>query len=410
MKSNLLIFLFSAISFFAASGSCSLQFQVNQPISCHGDCNGTLQVFPTGIPPFTYVWAPNVSTTNLATGLCTGIYTVQITDNTGCTAASSFTLTEPAVLSYNLTYNGIPCDSSCNGTASVHATGGSPPYYYLWCNGSTTSTASNLCAGNYCVSVSDSHGCSATTSFTLTQPTAISAYSQLTSVPDCYNSCNGSAVANAIGGTSPYSYHWCSGQSAQISTSLCVGMCCVTVTDSRGCTATSCVTVTAPPLLSIASLVPHNPSCISCCDGWIQATVIGGTGLLSYYWTGPNGFGSISQNPINLCAGFYTLCVTDANGCTACDTITLYDPPSFVNEQPNNFGMEIYSSHNHILFKINGMNSSEIIIYNVLGKEMLRKKLSDNKIEIEKGNLDSGVYFVVMEMEKGRVVGKFVKD
>ncbi|MBK6836827.1 MAG: hypothetical protein IPG89_22230 [Bacteroidetes bacterium] len=98
-------------------------------------------------------------------------------------------------------------------------------------------------------------------------------------------------------------------------TNLCPGVTQVNVTDANGCLVTQTVAIPLPPIPTIA-ISATNTSCQTNCNGSASATVTGGTGGYTYQWIGPSiASGSTSSNPIGMCAGFYTLAVTDAIGC-----------------------------------------------------------------------------------------------
>ncbi len=101
---------------------------------CFGDTSGTATYTPTsGSAPYTYVWTPNVSTTSTASNLGAGVYSVACTDNFGCTANFTFTITEPPNVPIVGSITGV--SPICNGGSSAliaSATGGAPPYTYQW--------------------------------------------------------------------------------------------------------------------------------------------------------------------------------------------------------------------------------------------------------------------------------------
>lgn len=146
---------------------------------------------------------------------------------------------------------------------------------------------------------------------------------QVTTTPViCNGQCNGTATAYPYGGTPPYSYFWGNGDTTQTSGGFCAGTYLVSITDSVGCQATGFFTIgTPPPLFVFHNVVPA--SCSACCDGSITPNVSGGTGSVTYSWTGPNSYTSSQANITGLCVGTYTLCVTDANGCTSCSSATV---------------------------------------------------------------------------------------
>lgn len=135
----------------------------------------------------------------------------------------------------------VSCNGSTDGSLTATANGGTSPYTYQWSNGATTSGISSLAAGVYTITVSDVSGSTATASSTVTEPTAIT-----TSITVVDESCgnDGSATANTLGGTNPYSYLW----SGSVSTSnsingLSSGNYSVTIVDASSCSIVESFTV-----------------------------------------------------------------------------------------------------------------------------------------------------------------------
>ena len=96
-----------------------------------------------------------------ASGLCAGTYTVTATDANGCTKTTSVTLTEPQVLTVDITSNtNLICSSDCNATASSIGAGGTPPYAYNWSGGQVGSDPIDLCFGMNIVTLTDARNCS----------------------------------------------------------------------------------------------------------------------------------------------------------------------------------------------------------------------------------------------------------
>ena len=113
-----------------------------------------------------------------------------------------------------------------NGSATVVAAGGNPPYAYLWSDGQNTPTALNLVAGSYTVIVSDGNGCTGTAVVTISQPaTAIDVTGVITNVT-CKGGTDGAIDISVVGGTSPYNYIWHNGSTMQdISRITCRSIC-----------------------------------------------------------------------------------------------------------------------------------------------------------------------------------------
>lgn len=140
------------------------------PVTCSSLGSATVSV-TGGTAPYTYSWAPTGGNSPTANNLSAGIYTVSVTDNTGCTVSANAIITSTA----NLIVNTIATPDSCpspTGSVSVFATGGQPPYSYLWMPGNyTSSSVSNLPAGSYTVTVTDGAGCVISAMATITVST-----------------------------------------------------------------------------------------------------------------------------------------------------------------------------------------------------------------------------------------------
>jgi hypothetical protein len=140
----------------------------------------------------------------------------------------------------------------------------------------------------------------------------------------CGQTCNGLAQANATG-QGALSYLWQPGNlTTQQITALCPGSYTVTVTDSVGCVVIDSVNiVTVAPLVVWISNVT-DPTCVGCADGCADGNASGGTPGYTYVWTPPN---AVSMNYCGMSDSIiYTLCVTDANGCTVCADTSVNDP------------------------------------------------------------------------------------
>jgi len=134
--------------------------QIMAPL-CHDDCNGTAAIqINSGNPPYTYLWNTGATTSSIS-GLCAGSYTVTVTDNLSCISIQTLDLANPTVISHTTVPLNLPCVEACVGTVTVNTSGSTPPYSYLWSNGQTTNPATDLCVGNFSVTITDSHNCTA---------------------------------------------------------------------------------------------------------------------------------------------------------------------------------------------------------------------------------------------------------
>lgn len=290
-----------------------------------GTCNGSITLNPTGgTGPYTYVWAPGGQTTSSITGQCAGLYTVTITDANSCTQTLVLPVSNVnSTMSLSATSTNITCNSSCDGTATVAVSGGVAPFTYLWSNGSTNDTITNLCPGTYLVQVTDASGCVSTAAVIITQPPSLAVSFAFITNESCPGSCNGTITAIVSGGTLPYGYNWSNTQTTAAATNLCNGNYSVTVQDAAGCTITQNATITSPVVMTFSNPNVTNSSCNTVADGAIDITVNGGTLPYTFQWNGPNSFTASTEDLTNILSGTYTVIVTDAGGCQISDTITV---------------------------------------------------------------------------------------
>lgn len=298
------------------------------PVSCNGVCDGTASVTAVGgNPPYTYLWLPDSQTTIGVTGLCAGTYTVIVTGTLGCDDTATVVVADPGPITANVTSTDVSCNGVCDGTATVTPTGGNSPYTYQWGTVpvQTTPTATNLCFGTYDVTVTDANNCTAVFTANVGDQASIVITTTQTNA-SCNGVCDGTATLNVTGGVAPYTFLWPSNNTTPTDTGLCAGVYAVTVTDSNGCQATEFVTITEPaPIVGNGTVT--NESCGGTCNGSIALASTGGTAPYSYLWSPGN---QTTDTITGLCAGTYTVTITDANACTAVETYTITSPPAIV--------------------------------------------------------------------------------
>ncbi len=278
-------------------------------------CTGTATANPTPAGSYTYSWNPSGQTTQTATNLCAGTYTVTVS---GSCLTGTTTVTVPN--SANLTSTSVQTNILCNGgtgDATVTPNGGQGPYTYSWSpSGGTSATASGLSAGSYTCTVTDANGCTTTQVANITQPPVLGVTMANVNVL-CNGQTTGSSTASVTGGSPNYTYAWSpSGGNAASATNLAAGNYTLTVTDANGCVQTQPVTITQPAALTNAMTVVNVGCSVT---GSATANISGGTGPYTYSWS--NSVFTAADN--NLAPGSYTVTVTDANGCTLVDSATI---------------------------------------------------------------------------------------
>ena len=296
-------------------------------VTCNGSHNGSIVLAPTGgnAGGYTYTWsAPAVSTTNSASGLVPGPYTITITDSKGCDTTFTVTITQPNFLSVTMSSTNVMCNGNCNGTGTGSVKGGTLPYVYGWSNGGVDSSIVNLCPNTYTLNVTDGNGCPTSGTVTITEPPALTVFMSQTN-DSCFSGSDGTATMNVGGGTPTYAYSWSGGLTTSSVNGLSVGKYIVTATDQNSCTILDSVTITQPQKLNITQSIA-NSTCNGDCNGADTTTVTGGTAPYTYSWSN----GGTNSIGIGLCATTYTVVVTDANKCSISADTTIGQPAPIV--------------------------------------------------------------------------------
>jgi gliding motility-associated-like protein len=295
------------------------------PAACHNQASGSAAAGGNGgTPPYQFIWSTGSSLPTLS-GLLAGNYTVTVTDAAGCTTSSTATITQPPPISATVTHQPARCAGTSTGSATAMAVGGTGALTYTWNTlpPQTGTTAVDLPAQSYTVTIVDANGCAQTLTTTVTEPPPLFNTIQATGV-DCYGGDTGSAAAQTSGGTPGYTYVWSTPlpQTNPTATSLPAGSYQVTITDANNCLLTQTATIGQPqPLQTSSTTTPA--TCHDASDGSIAVTSVGGTPAYSYLWS--NG---VSGSPLSgVGTGTYTATATDANGCTSTTTATLSAPP-----------------------------------------------------------------------------------
>ncbi len=278
-----------------------------------------------------------------------GTYCATATDFNGCTLESCFDLIAPTEIELALTsseFNGfnIACFGDNSGSINLMISGGNPDYSVLWTgpNGfvSADEDLVNLFAGTYCAEISNAGGCSATACIELIENPGFDISLGALVYPNGFNvscgaTCDGEITASISGESAPFIYAWSGPLGFSSSESnlsgLCAGSYTLTVTDANQCSQSQALTITTPTVLNIDLESPifnggNEISCFGDSSGTIFSNATGGSGALTFEWSGVNGFTSDEADIVDLTAGTYSLAVTDDLGCTATDLIELNEP------------------------------------------------------------------------------------
>ena len=294
--------------------------------TCFTSCDASASVsIQSGNGPFLFNWLPSGQNTDSVSNLCSGTYFIQVRDADNCLTTDTVEIDGPQPILPNQSVVTSNC-GACDGQITLNPSGGSTGNYsFAWSAGlPPSSTQSNLCAGVYTVTITDGNGCS-DSSIVALNSTDGPLLTITTDSTECDGSSNGSATVAILGNNSPFSIVWSNGSVANpTTTNLPAGNYAVTVTDALNCVSNQFFQIHQPNPIGFSLAASQLPDCQGVCNGSIQALPIGGTLNYSFLWS--NGLGT-SNTVSNLCAGSYSLTVTDANGCIASQSSIIGNNP-----------------------------------------------------------------------------------
>jgi len=311
-------------------------------VLCNGDCDGSVTLVTTGgmapymvsgpFPgsPMTYTSMANLN------GFCAGTYTLSVNDVMGCFETIVVTINEPTLIAGSVSTVDESSAGACDGSATVTASGGTPPYTFNWYTcagvgiGNTATTATGLCAGDYYCEITDGNGCQVNTACATVNsgaPPCAMVSTHFVTSPTCFGNCDGEITIVTTGGTMPYMVTgpFAGSPMTYTSTAIIPGMCAgtytLTIDDAGGCTEFMVVNITEPtPVVQNNTITDESSA--GACDGTI--TVTGGGGNPPYVYSIDCGVTFQSGPFTGLCAGTYQVMAMDANGCfTTCESVNV---------------------------------------------------------------------------------------
>jgi len=305
--------------------------EIIHPVSCTGGSNGmTTLVVSGGTPSYSYSWAHDLqNTTQTATGLSSGSYSVTIQDVNGCSYTRILLVPEVNPLSATVHTMPVSCHSNADGVAVVNVQGGNIPYSYSWNTNpvQTTAIATGLNMGSIECTITDVAGCTQRVSAFIDSILQIQTVAFETPI-SCYGLQDGMISLTSTGGVSPYSYLWLPGNTSGNSLSnIGQGTYTVLTKDNAGCLDTLTVSLSHPDSLSLI-LSADSVRCRQTASGMAYVQVLGGNGPYTYTWNSipPTHNDTLS----NQMPGTYQVRVQDANACTQTGIISIHDQDSIL--------------------------------------------------------------------------------
>jgi len=386
----------------------TVNFSSTSAVCAGGPCAGTATAAPiNGLPPYTYHWNLGYTTPTI-TGLCSGVYTVTVTDDANTTITSSITVTQP-----------FPLSST---------------FYQTICPGSTYFfNGQNLASpGTYRDTLTSQNGCDSIVRLILTQYSLPGV--SLSGNPDTV--CNNASAISLTGGGPAGGVFSGSGVAGGSFTPSSTGTATITYTftDGNSCTNTATENIVVDScnqnchafyVLVPDTSTPHN---------WFALNQATGTGALTYNWDWADGNSSAGATPSHTysAAANYNICltITDATGCTDtyCDSSTyvyktentiitvtvFYQLPTGVtsiNTQHSSFSIHPNPANDFVTISVDeSLIGSALTITDVTGRVIINEKLKMINSSLSLSDLSSGVYLVSVANGKGKMTRKLVKE
>ncbi len=373
------------------SSSGLLSLSASSTNATCGSNNGSASVVATSGTASGYLWS-NGSTTATISNLNSGTYSVTVTEVGGCTATASVVVNSTGSLSINATAVGTTCGNS-NGSVTVAVTSGTA-IGYLWSNGATTISVSNLPAGTYSVTVDAGGGCTATASAIVNG--SGSNQVSIQSADSVFCSGDSTQVCAPAGFVS---YLWNTGATTSCIQAKNAGNYRVTVTDNANCTASS---NTIP--LAVYPLPPVSVS--------VNGDTLKAFNAVTYQWylNGAEISGATSSVYVAQQAGSYQVAVTDSVGCRAfSNAVTLVVS---INDAAEWSKVVVYpnpiADGNWMIQASSTFIGGSIEIFDNNGRVVYSARINKDVIAVDQTFL-SGVYFIKIQSESTSYVKKIVK-
>ncbi len=313
--------------------------------SCFGFCDGEVVATTTGgTPPYDFSTINEEGDNTPINALCAGEYDLIVEDSEGCILTDSISVGEPTEITFIIDTTAVTCFSFCDGSIELTDVVGSAGEFTYEinpeiatcnpCNGSQV-VFTDLCSGQYTITIASQDGCTKTASAFVDTPNAID-FSFTTQQVSCNGLEDGVfTITDIEGGTEPFvrtlylGPNQANADSIIIDTSidtLSAGDYIIRITDALGCFSNETFTITEPDSLKLTIDTTLNCSCGNICDGVIQYTPTGGTPNYQYLLTPGDVFGPAFGLINGLCADEYELFLIDANGCRDSAIFTIEAP------------------------------------------------------------------------------------
>ena len=332
---NILIFVGAAL-FDSIAAPCNFSVAIaKQDVDCYSNATGQATVNITGpAGVYEYSWS-NGDSTATASNLTAETYFVKVNNEEGCEILDFIEINQPPKLQSEAVINDVKCYGEPSGQIHLITTGGKGSYNYLWSNGSESSFADSLYAGDYIAEVTDENFCTWSDTFSVKQPAVLNQSVTIRDVSG-YKLSNGTINIDVQGGKKPYRYQWYYENSLYDTIedikNLTAGIYSLNVTDNNLCSLLTNIEVEEPDTLQATMLI-QDVDCSKGTSGSIDITVTGGVPPYSYVWSNSEIVIETSGEDISqLPSDHYYVSITDVNGNKFEDSAFVDEPiPLLVN-------------------------------------------------------------------------------
>jgi len=324
-----------------------------------------------------YQWSTS-ATSQVITVSLTGTYFVSVTGVNGCVKIDSVLLFNHPLMALSGTSENPRCAGASDGIASVSVTGGTSPFSYRWSNASQLQSLNGLTAGQYSVTVSDTHDCSETIAFSLIDPASLLVQGESSDIT-CYGHADGLLTVTASGGTPGYLYSIDGGisfHSFNVFSDLEEGEYTVVAKDSNNCIATMAQSfyITEPAAITI-DLIPDRSELLFG-QSIELATIVSGNAVqpFVFVWTPVNGL-ECTACPHTLATPLqtttYLVELKDYTGCKAEDSVlVLVNDEDKILYIPNTFTPNGDGINDEFKVYARGVKSAVLKIFDRWGEKL----------------------------------------
>lgn len=375
--------------------------EAHSTIGCMAGTKGSISLTVSGGQgSYMYNWN-NGNQTATASNLSAGSYSVTVTDANGCaTQLNNIVIAENPGLNLDAAVTDAACTGISNGKINLNVSGGNAPYLFNWNTGNTAPYLSDLCAGTYQVSVTDSKGCSGNTTATVKTKAGLELDAAVTQ-PTC-TSTKGAINLSVSNGTAPYTFEWSNGVSSEDQLNIADGNYSVVVRDANQCQVTSSFAIANPMAFTIeASTANTTINMGETAELHVSTT---STEQLTYTWLPMSGEACATCTDVKVTPAQtteYTVVATNNSGCSATGKVTVevneeasvWMPNAFTpNGDGNNDELQLFGN-------LNAIHYFQLLVFNRWGEKVY--ETNDQHFGWDgtyRGEQTAGSYIYVMKV------------